>query len=103
MDRQARKLQTQREDLGNYGDEAAQEPSDDEDKEVRGPFLKVYLHEQCFSCRVMPHNQIRTDPNCVSRVVARHGATLKSLFVQIHLLQNSVPVLAKLDLHKHGR
>ena len=34
MDRQARKLQTQREEVGAFGDEAAHEPSDDEEKEV---------------------------------------------------------------------
>jgi hypothetical protein len=35
--------------------------------------------------RTMPRDQIRTDPNCVSRSVKRHGATLKSLFVYIGL------------------
>jgi|688.fasta_scaffold1770983_1 hypothetical protein len=34
MDRQARKLQTHREEVGAFGDEAAHEPSDDEEKEV---------------------------------------------------------------------
>jgi len=41
MDRQARKLQTHREEVGAFGDEAAHEPSDDEEKEV-GRVLVVF-------------------------------------------------------------
>ena len=45
MDRQARKLQTQREDQGTYGDEAAHEPSDEEEKEVSGGVIDAYEND----------------------------------------------------------
>ena len=45
MDRQARKLQTQREDQGTYGDEAAHEPSDEEEKEVSGSVIDAYEND----------------------------------------------------------
>lgn len=49
MDRQARKLQTQREDLGTFGEEG-HEPSDEEEKEaVQVPKPK------CFNCGIQCH------------------------------------------------